>query len=293
MVTNGKYNRRREDIGNVISLEHVTVCIPDQRLATLFYISGLGLTRDPYLVTSVNNMWVNAGRTQFHLPTRDPLVVRGVIGMVIPDRRGLLKRLAAVKPMLKGTKFAFRAEKGSVSATCPWGNRFRIHTPSKRFGRTALGIVYVEFDVPKGSAPGIARFYREIVCAPSRVTSAGGTAARVQVGDNQELIFLETGKRVPAFDGHHIQIYVADFSGPYERLLTWGLISEESSQHQYRFEDIIDLNTGEVLFKLDHEMRSLTHPLFARPLVNRNPDQTNMTFGAGHETLSWALPYSD
>ena len=46
MVTNGKYNRRREDIGNVISLEHVNVCIPDQRLATLFYISGLGLTRD-------------------------------------------------------------------------------------------------------------------------------------------------------------------------------------------------------------------------------------------------------
>ena len=35
---------------------------------------------------------------------------------------------------------------------------------------------------------------------------------------------------------------------------------EESSQHQYRFEDIIDLNTGEVLFKLDHEMRSLDTP---------------------------------
>ncbi|MBT5647620.1 MAG: hypothetical protein HOJ41_07100, partial [Rhodospirillaceae bacterium] len=62
--------------------------------------------------------------------------------------------------------------------------------------------------------------------------------------------------------------------------------------HQYRFEDITDLDTGEVLFTLDHEMRSLTHPLYARPLVNRNPDQTNGQFGAGHEHRSWALPYS-
>ncbi|MGB0632131.1 MAG: hypothetical protein ACPGRZ_15685 [Alphaproteobacteria bacterium] len=292
MAKNGRYDRRQEDIGNVVALEHVNVCIPDQRLATLFYISGLGLTRDPYLVTSVTNMWVNAGRTQFHLPTRDPLVVRGVVGLVMPDRKGLLKRLATVKPALKGTKFSFRAEKGSVTATCPWGNRFRIHTPSKRFGRTALGIVYVEFDVPKGNAAGIARFYREIVGAPSRVTGTGGTAARIQVGDNQELIFRETGKKIPAFDGHHIQIYIADFSGPYEKLLERGLISEESNQHQYRFEDIVDPDTGKVLFTLDHEMRSLTHPLFARPLINRNPDQTNAAFGAGHEARSWALPYS-
>ena len=31
--------------------------------------TGLGLTRDPYLMTSVTNMWVNVGRSQFHLPT--------------------------------------------------------------------------------------------------------------------------------------------------------------------------------------------------------------------------------
>lgn len=291
MAKNGKYNRRQEDIGNVISMEHVNVCIPDQRLATLFYVSGLGLTRDPYLVTSVTNMWVNVGRNQFHLPTSDPLVVRGIIGVVMLDRKALLKRLSAVKPMLNGTKFGFKAEKGFVSATCPWGNRFRIHQPSKRFGRTALGIAYVEFDVPEGNAAGIARFYREIVGAPSRITKAGGTAARVQVGDHQELIFRETGRKIVPFDGHHIQIYIADFSGPYEMLQDRDLVSEESSQHQFRFEDIVDIDTGEVLFTLDHEIRSLTHPLFARPLVNRNPDQTNIAFGAGHEIRSWALPY--
>ena len=98
------FNRRREDIGNVIALEHINLCVPDQQLATLFYISGLGLTRDPYLVTSVANMWVNIGRNQFHLPTRDPLVIRGTIGLVIPERRKLLDRLRSIEGQLKDTK---------------------------------------------------------------------------------------------------------------------------------------------------------------------------------------------
>ena len=38
------YDRAAEDLGNAIHLEHVNVCIPDQRLATLFYVAGLGLT---------------------------------------------------------------------------------------------------------------------------------------------------------------------------------------------------------------------------------------------------------
>lgn len=289
MAKKPTFDRSKEDLGNVISLEHVNVCIPDQRLATLFYVTGLGLTRDPYLVTSVNNMWINAGRTQFHLPTNKPLVVRGTIGLVMPDREGLLRRLKMVKNQLKGTKFAFKAANDHVGVTCPWGNRFRVHEPSRKTGRVGLGIVYVEFDVPDGTAKGIARFYNEIIGAPSRIGRKGGIAAHVQVGYQQELIYRETNKKIVPFDQHHIQIYVADFSGPYDKLAARGLISEESSQHQYRFEDIVDVDTGELLFKLDHEMRSATHPLFARPLVNRNPDQTNMNFAPGHETVSWAV----
>jgi len=64
-----QYNRAAEDIGNVVALEHVNVLIPDQQIATLFYVTGLGLTRDPYLMTSTDNMWINLGRSQFHLPT--------------------------------------------------------------------------------------------------------------------------------------------------------------------------------------------------------------------------------
>ena len=63
-----------EDVGNIISLEHVNVQIADQALATLFYVVGLGGTRDPYLNVGLNNMWVNLGEQQFHLPTRSSMV---------------------------------------------------------------------------------------------------------------------------------------------------------------------------------------------------------------------------
>ena len=58
------YERARQDLGNIVLLEHVNVTIPDQRLATIFYLSGLGLTRDPYLMAGIENMWVNVGRSQ-------------------------------------------------------------------------------------------------------------------------------------------------------------------------------------------------------------------------------------
>lgn len=281
------YDRTLEDAGNVVALEHVNVRIPDQRLSTLFYVTGLGLTRDPYLVTGVTNMWVNAGRSQFHLPTGEPQVLRGRIGIVTPDREGLRRRLEAVRRPLEGTSFDFAESDGCLDVTCPWGNRFRCHEPAERFGRMTLGIAYVEFGVPENAAEGIGRFYDEIMGAPSTLEEA---AVRIRVGNGQSLAFRETSGEIPEYDGHHVQVYVADFSGPYDRLSERGLISEESNRYQYRFRDIADPASGEVLFVLDHEIRSMTHPLFARPLVNRNPDQTNRAFGPEHETLPWTSP---
>jgi len=99
------YDRARQDLGNIVLLEHVNVCITDQRLATIFYISGLGLTRDPYLVTGVENMWVNVGRHQFHLPSRGIQVLRGHVGIVLPDLNALKRRLQKVAPLLAETRF--------------------------------------------------------------------------------------------------------------------------------------------------------------------------------------------
>ena len=75
-----QYDRSDEDIGNIVCLEHVNIRVPDQQLATTFYVVGLGLTRDPYIMTGTNNMWMNAGRAQFHLPSGNPQVLRGHTG---------------------------------------------------------------------------------------------------------------------------------------------------------------------------------------------------------------------
>lgn len=284
------FDRTAEDLGNIVFLEHVNTCIPDQRLATLFYVSGLGLTRDPYLMTGVDNMWATVGRSQFHLPTAKPQVVRGCTGLVLPDREALLARLAAVREPLRDTAFSFQEHDDHVDTVCPWGNRIRCHTPGPRFGRMSLGIAYVELTVPIGTAAGIARFYREILSAPAEVVGDGdGVRAVAAVGPDQHLIFRETEKELPEFDGHHVQIYLANFSGPYRRLLERGLITEESDQHQYRFVDIVDVESNRPLFALEHETRSMRHPLYARPLVNRNPAQSNIHYMPGHD--SWRGPF--
>ena len=277
-----QFDRSAEDLGNIVGLEHVNVRVPDQRLATLFYISGLGLTRDPYLMTGVDNMWANCGRSQFHLPTNEAQVLRGHTGLVVPDREALLQRLAKVKPDLEGTKFSFREHDDHVDVICPWGNRIRCHAADPKFGRATLGMPYVEFDVPPGTAEGIAAFYRQIVAAPATVD---GEVVRVPAGIDQELRFRETDKPLPAFDGHHIAVYIANFSGPHKRLLELDLITQESNQWQYRFVTIADPGTGKKLFDIEHEVRSMTHPLYARPFVNRNPAQTQAAYSPNWDAL--------
>jgi hypothetical protein len=114
----------------------------------------------------------------------------------------------------------------------------------------------------------------------------------VLVGYHQRFLFKESDKRLPKYDGHHIQLYVTDFSGHYKHLLKRKLITQESNQHQYRFMEIIDPDTGKKLYDLEHEIRSMSHPLFGRQLINRNPAQTNNAFAAGYDDRSWSMPVS-
>src|SRR3979411_2200963 len=137
------FDRAAEDLGNSIHLEHVNVTVPDQRLAALFYVAGLGLTRDPYLMVSDSNMWINVGRSQFHLPSGEAQVLRGHTGLIIAGREALLGRLASVAKKLEGSAFTFSEHNDYVEATCPWGNRVRCYEPdAARFGRITLGIPY-------------------------------------------------------------------------------------------------------------------------------------------------------
>jgi hypothetical protein len=275
------FNRAQESLGNSVELQHVNLRIPDPLLATAFYISALGLTRDPYLVTGIDNMWANAGVSQFHLPTGPAQVLRGIIGLVTPDRELLLHQLQNARRWLGGTAYAFAEAADHVDVTCPWGNRIRVHAPdATRFGRITLGIPYVAFDVAPGTLPGIVRFYQQIIGAPAELV---GNEARVLVAQGQHLIFRETEAPQPAYDGHHVQLAFVDFGGVHAKLAERGLISQEDSEHQYRFIDIIDPDDGKLLFQVEHEIRSMTHPLFRRPLVNRNPAVSNLVYAPGHE----------
>ena len=285
-MADGKYDRSTQDVGNIVALEHVNVKVPDQQLATLFYVVGLGLTRDPYLMPGLNNMWVNIGQQQFHLPTGPAQVLRGEVGLVIPDFDELPARLEMVKASLASTKFAYSIEDKYVRVVSPWGNVLRCHPPGPTFGDMTLGMPYVEFRVEQGAADGIARFYREGLGAPAVVARQDGTAAaRVTIGPQQELVFRETSEPIPPYDGHHVQIYIASFSGPHRWLSERGLVTEESNWYQYRFEDIVDPDTGQVLFTIEHEVRSLRSPLYLRPLVNRNVAQRQPTYQRGRDAF--------
>jgi hypothetical protein len=279
-------NGTRNIVGNVVLLEHVNTTIPDQQLATIFYVSGLGLTRDPYLMTGTENMWINIGRSQFHMPTATPQLVRGRIGLVVPDLAALARRLTVVSGKLSGTRFEFAPGDDHVDAISPWGNRYRCHAPDARFGPGVLGLTYLELDVPKDTADGVARFYREVLEAPAATFDGStGRGARVTVGPYQHLLFLETDRPIADYDGHHIQIYVAQFDTVYQRLGERGLVTEVVRAQQYRFENIVDPASGSLLYRLEHEVRSTAHPLYNRPLVNRNAAQTNMNYVPGNDAL--------
>lgn len=290
LMQKGKtFDRTAEDLGNIVALEHVNVTVPDPTKAALFYINGLGLTRDPYMMTGPANMWVNVGRQQFHLPTSKPQVVRGHVGLVVSDLEALPRRLSRVKEPLADTRFEFHERDGYIEAMCPWGNRVRCYAPDKRFGAMAVGIPYVEFEVPVGAADGIARFYSQIMGAQAApLEDANGRFACVTAGSGQNLFFRENDRPLPPYDRHHIQIYINDFSRPYRRLVEKGLITSEDDQHQYRFQDIVDPDSGKVFFTVEHEVRSMKHPLFLRPLVNRNPSQSIMRYAPGEDARNWA-----
>ncbi|MEA3192184.1 MAG: hypothetical protein QOD26_517 [Betaproteobacteria bacterium] len=286
-----KYDRATQDVGNIVHLEHYNCCIDDQRLAILFYVVGLGATRDPYIFPGMENIWLNFGRTQVHMPSRavppKKERLRGTAGFVVPSLEGLAKSLEYAGKEMKrvvgdARAFSYTVKKDCVEATDPWGTRVRCHAPSPEYGPIELGLAYVDFDVPPGTVEGIARFYNEVMEAPA--TASKGRAV-VRIGRHQKLLFTETKAKQPEYDGHHIQIYIADFSKPYRWLLERGLVTMETDEAEWRFQWIVDPKDGRKLFQIEHETRSMKHRLFNRPLVNRNHGITNMTYVAGSDAF--------
>ena len=280
-----QFDRTEENIGNVLSMQHINLCVPDLYLATIFYVTGIGLTRDPYVDFGGPIMWVNAGEQQFHLLQNKAQRWRGHMGVVVPNLDDLKSRLQRVARTLTDTEFAWREANDCVHVTCPWGNDIRVFGPES-FPGQYLGIPYAEMLVPPGTAEGIARFYEQVLDTPATVTDDnGGGRTEVSMGFDQRLVYQETNGAIPEYDGHHIAIHIANFSGPHAFLAEHDLLTEESDQHQYRFQAIVDPDSGETLAELEHEVRSLKHPMFKRNLVNRNPAQTFFNYVEGRDAF--------
>ena len=285
MKSERTFDRTVEDVGNIQNMEHFNLTVPDQQLAALFYVTGLGFTRDPYMDFGTFNMWINAGEQQFHLPQNNAQIFRGTIGVVVPDLNDLKRRLKFIGRPMEGTEFSWKESDKTIDVTCPWGNSIRVHEPNDDKGM-ALGIAYADMCVPTGTSDGIVRFYTQVFDTPAtKIEDNTGTYAEVSMGYNQVFRFCETEAEIPAYDGHHIAIYIVNFSGPHKLLAERELITEESDQHQYRFQSIIDPDTSEHLTEIEHEVRSLHHPMRRRNLVNRNASQTFGNYRHGRDVF--------
>ena len=99
---------------------------------------------------------------------------------------------------------------------------------------------------------------------------------------DQTLLFRETTDAIPKYDGHHIAMYVgtstADFEQAFENAkmanVVWvnprfsdKAMTLDSATHwkQFRFKDIVDMETGKKVFELEHEMRSIEHEAWPGP----------------------------
>lgn len=273
------FDRAQEDVGNVLLMEHVNLTVPDQELAALFYVSAIGGTRDPYIDFGTFNMWVNLGEQQFHLPKSTPQRYRGHIGLAVPSLDELRARLDRFGKAFEGTQFGWEVLDDHLSVLCPWGNELRCYPGNDEMG---LGIRYLETLVPPDTAAGIASFYFDVFGAPATVND---NVATISVGTNQQLRFRETDRPLADYDGHHIAIYVANFSAGHAWLAHRELVTEESDAHQYRFTALTDPEDGGVLTELEHEVRSLRHPMYGRHLVNRNAAIGFFNFQRGREVF--------
>lgn len=104
----------------------------------MFYFEGLGFTRDPFFNVGASTMWCNVGYQQLHLSPgctppflslslhrvlklvghcREPQVVRGHIGLVVPSLDDLKKRL--VQPKVPTRRACCCASTGSLQSPVP------------------------------------------------------------------------------------------------------------------------------------------------------------------------------
>lgn len=221
---------------------------------------------------------------------------RGEIELVYESPESLAaaaSRVAVLREaqLFAGTLLAVGSptEDGSVKISGPYGNAFRLRVatgPELAALRPAagwrpgseqsqcIGMRGASLLVPPGTAERGAKFYEKVLGFSCQELGPGLWAVQGGPEQVQQLLLREvegaTGKEV----GEHMAIYIADFEGSFQRLLQLGLIwvnprfehldrsttLEEATEYScFRFKDVVDLETRELLFELEHEVRSVAH----------------------------------
>lgn len=220
---------------------------------------------------------------------------RGEVQLLYRDEAALLaaqRRLELLKgePGFEDSQLQVGAFDGALmTVTCPYGNIFSLRVATAQQlaalspqqgvrpgseASTCLGMGGVVLKVPPGTAQRGACFYTEVFGCGSRELRPGSWAVLGGPDGQQQLILEEAADASGRELGEHIAIYVKDYAGCFERLLEKGLIwvnprfvhldksttLEEAWKYStFRFKDIVELDSGEKLFELEHEVRTVMH----------------------------------
>ena len=154
----------------------------------------------------------------------------------------------------------------------------------------SLGLPYIAFDVPKGAAEKIGSFYRKIMGIPAEIDKHRNLSrAKVLVGKEQYLYFNEVDGAIAAYDGHHIQLYIVKFSGPHRNLNDAASFPRKAISTGTAQEKIVDPDSGELAYELEHEIRSVTHPLSRASARQSQSCADEPPYHPGHDALAWTV----
>jgi hypothetical protein len=298
------------DLGGIVLLEHINIDVTSREHCELFYVA-LGGTPDQSVPTRMN-----FGLQQFHLGLRQSAqIINGHIGLLLPNLSDLTSRLVALSEKLAGTQFAWRLEKEDgdepsprnilssykgpvVAVTCPFGNHFRVYEYSKAFGMNSkIGILYVYFNCPIGTARIISEFFSRIYSAHCNVaeltlsdSSETYELATVSMGAWQNLFFAAVEEPEAfarrEYHDYHLCFYVADFTGSYQRS-----VEDNTLLAKHRFDDRFTTMEealcsrqfrnftirktaekgeaeGQEVYKMHQEVRTVLHGAYCLPLNN-------------------------
>jgi hypothetical protein len=221
-------------------------------------------------------MGVNVGMEQFHLPRRgtETPPFNGEVGVVVPRIDVIRVRLERLERLgrFKGTRYSFEVGERQALIRAPDGYLLRLHEAGTIEFQRPLGIAYVEVAVPPGVSAAIGRFYGGLFRAPVDDEPVGGVpAVTVSVGPFQSWRFVE--RDLPNHDtgSMHVSFYTTNYSEIRRRLIDAGVTNGGSRDHVYFFNRVFDPETGDPVFTINNEVRSLYHPDFRRSLANRWP----------------------